>query len=373
MPSEITPIPTRRSPLADLHAAAPLVAYHGAEAPARFAGATAEHGVVRSAAGLFDFCFRSKFTLTGEHRARFLHRIISNDVKNLACGQGVYATLLSAQGRILADLYVYADADRLWIDTDADLAPKASVILQRYVIGDRVLIEPTDVGAVSLQGRQSRPALESLLETGFQDRIAALRDELNHVTVEFEGRPARIVRRSSTGEQGYEVWLEPTSLRRFWTRAVEMGIAPCGVEALETLRIEAGTPRYGQDFGEDTLPLEAGLFSALSFDKGCYIGQEIVERARSRGHVNWKLVGLRFPADAAVPSPGDKLRAVNGAENGEITSTCFSPILGRPVALGYVRREVSEPGTRLESASNGATAEVAKLPFMTSDTLRSSA
>jgi glycine cleavage system T protein len=368
MSSETAELEAQPSLLADLYAAraVPLLAYHGANVPARFGDPRAEYQAVRSASGLFDFCFRSKFTLTGEHRARFLHRIISNDVKNLAAGQGTYATLLSAQGRILADFYVYADPDRLWIDTDADLASKAISGLRRYVIGDRVEIQPSALSAVSLQGPESRRTLESLLGTP----LAAMQDEMNHLVTEFDGRPARVVRRSSTGEEGYEVWLEPESLPRLWTRALEAGAAPCGAEALESLRIEAGIPRYGPDFGEDTLPLEAGLVNALSFSKGCYIGQEIVERARSRGHVNWKLMGLVFPPDAAVPAPGEKLRGGAGNEIGEITSACWSPGLERPVALGYVRREVSESGSRLTSVA-GATAEVAALPFVRSNANRS--
>jgi len=366
MSSESTEIAPVQSPLLDLHAPkrVPLVVYHGAEIPARFTDPVAEHRAVRSTAGLFDFSFRSTFTLTGEHRTRFLHRIISNDVKGLMPGRGVYATLLSAQGRILADFYVYADADRLWIDTDADLAAKAMTILRRYVIGDRVVIEPSDVGVVSVQGPESRRVMQALFAGGFEPE-SAVRDELSHATAEFEGHPGRVVRRSSTGEEGYEVWLEPAALRSFWTRTLETGIAACGVEALESLRIEAGIARYGTDFGEDTLPLEAGLLGALSFNKGCYIGQEIVERARSRGHVNWKLVGLRFPPEAAVPAAGEKLRGPGGAEIGEITSACLSPTLGRPLALGYVRREVTEHGTSLNSAG-GATAEVVALPFVRS-------
>ena len=163
MSPEVKEVTTLQRPLRDLHSVGAVpVLYHGAEVPARFSDAGVEHHAVRSGVGLFDFSFRSKFTLAGEHRVRFLHRIISNDVKNLTSGQGVYAALLSAQGRILADLYVYADADRLWIDTDADLASKAMATLQRYVIGDRVVIEPSDISVLSLQGPESRKALESL-------------------------------------------------------------------------------------------------------------------------------------------------------------------------------------------------------------------
>jgi folate-binding protein YgfZ len=135
----------------------------------------------------------------------------------------------------------------------------------------------------------------------------------------------------------------------------------CGVEALESLRIEAGIPRYGSELGEDVIPLEAGLLNALSFNKGCYIGQEIVERARSRGHVNWKLTGLIVDS-AEAPQPGLKA-VVEGREVAEITSSCVSPTLGKTIALAYVRREFTEPGSKLTFTS-GVTTEAAALPFV---------
>jgi folate-binding protein YgfZ len=135
---------------------------------------------------------------------------------------------------------------------------------------------------------------------------------------------------------------------------------PGGTRALETLRIEVGIPRYGQELGEDTIPNEAGLWNALSFNKGCYVGQEIVERARSRGHVNWKLMGLVVESEVAPPA-GEKLTR-DGREIGEVTSSCVSPTLGKTIALAYLRREVSEPGTKLEFPS-GTVAEVVALPF----------
>jgi folate-binding protein YgfZ len=135
---------------------------------------------------------------------------------------------------------------------------------------------------------------------------------------------------------------------------------PCGSEALETLRMEAGIPRYGPDLGEDTLLLEANLLNAVSFTKGCYIGQENVERTRSRGHVNWMLVGL-IVAGPLAPPPETKIIS-EGKEIGEITSSCNSPALGKTLALAYVRREAAEAGTRLVLAS-GVPAEVTSLPF----------
>jgi len=352
-----------RSPLAEEHLAggAKLAVYHGAEVPLSFGNPKAEYEAVRTAASLFDFSFRSKFTLSGEHRVRFLHRIVSNDVKGLAPGQGTYATLLSAQGRILADLRIYLDDDRIWVDTDADLAEKAISTLRRYIIGDRVQIEPSEHLAVAFQGPGAPSAIDGLLQGA--DSLA---EEMAHRAITHEGRPGRIVRLSSTGEEGYEVWLEADDLRKLWSEALNRHgvrpVVPCGTEALESLRIEAGIPRYGADLGEDTLPLEAGLLNALNFNKGCYIGQEIVERARSRGHVNWKLMGLRFEPEAPVPGPGDALTQ-EAKTVGEITSACYSPVLARPIALAYVRREVAEPGTRLLAAS-GCAGAVCVLPFL---------
>jgi glycine cleavage system T protein len=336
-----------------------LAAYHGADVPLRFRDSRSEHESVRKSAGLFDFSFRSKFTLVGDHRVSFLHRIVSNEVKSLSTGQGTYATLLNAQGRILVDLRIYADQDRLWVDTDADLAEKAMTTFKHYIIGDRVEIEPSELYAVALQGPQSRRAVQCLLGS----KVARLEREMDHCVVEYEGRPARAVRLSSTAEEGYEVWLQSEGLKHFWRAALDGGMASaCGTEALESLRIEAGIPRYGQDLAEDTLALEAGLLNALSFNKGCYIGQEIVERARSRGHVNWKLMGLRLEAGAQVPKPGEALTQ-DGKTVGEVTSACFSPSFDRPLALAYLRREVSEPGTRLAFAT-GSAAEVMQLPFL---------
>ena len=351
-----------QTPLGDQYRArgVTLVAYHGAEVPARFTDPSAEHQAVRQAAGLFDYSFRSQLALTGEHRTKFLHRILSNDIKSLTAGHGTYALLLNAQGHILADLRVYADDDRVWIDTDADLVEKAAAILRRYIIADRVQIEQRQLFSVALQGPRSREIVQKLFGTPFEPP----EQEMDHRLMDFAGQPARVIRLSSTGEQGYEIWLETAVATRFWESALVAGAAglvPCGVEALESLRIEAGIPRYGPDFGEDTLPLEAGLVSALNFIKGCYIGQEIVERARSRGHVNWKLVGLRFDPGAPMPKPGDALM-VNGKAVGEVTSACFSVTLGVPLALAYVRREASQPGERLALPS-GAAAKVATAPF----------
>jgi glycine cleavage system T protein len=350
-----------RSPLADYYVSqgARLVEYHGGLVPACFSHPRREHEAVRQAAGLFDFSFRAKLAIAGADRVRFLQGTLTNDVKSLSPGHGTYAAMLNPQGQILADLRIYSAEDRFVIDTDADLYEKICGWLQHHIIADRVKLEPLEMYALAFQGPRSRPLLEKTLHLD----LPAM-EEFDHLTTNYAGFPIRIVRASSTGEEGYEVWVGAKGLAGVWGaacgQAATYDMFPCGVEALESLRIEAGIPRYGPDLAEDTLLLEADLVNAVSFTKGCYIGQEIVERSRSRGHIDWKLVGLVVDATEA-PAPGEKLLS-DAKEVGEVTSACVSPALGKPIALAYVRREVSEPGRKLALAS-GIPVEVTALPF----------
>jgi glycine cleavage system T protein len=350
-----------RSPLADYHASqgATLSEYRGGIVPARFSSVQDENGAVRKASGLFDFSFRAKFAVTGADRARYLHGMVSNEIKKLAPGKGTYAAMLNAQGQILADLRVYCAEDRLLIDVDAALRDKVQTLLKRYIIADKVVIEPAPLFTLAFQGPRARPLLEKTLHIELPEL-----DEFGHFVTNYAGFPLRVVRASGTGEEGYEVWMADKAMMPVWGAACGQAptydMLPCGSEALETLRIESGIPRYGPELGEDTLLLEANLLNAVSFTKGCYIGQENVERTRSRGHINWKLVGI-VVAGRIPPSPETKLLA-DGKEVGETTSSCVSPVLGKTITLAYVRREVAEPGTKLTLAS-GVPAEVAALPF----------
>jgi aminomethyltransferase len=353
--------PMTTSPLAEYHTSqgATLSEYHGAVVPSRFSDPAAENRAVRSACGLFDFSFRAKFRMKGRDHARLLQRLVSNDVKNLTPDQGTYATLLNAQGHIVVDLRLYCAEDGFLVDTDADLREKAIQSFRRYIIADQVEIEPMDLYAVAFQGPRARGLLEKTLHID----LPAMQ-ELDHFASNYAGFPIRVVRATSTGEDGYEVWVNGSGMEAIWGAACGQAptydMLPCGSEALESLRIEAGIPRYGQELGEDVIPLEAGLLNAVSFNKGCYIGQEIVERARSRGHVNWKLTGLIVNAGEALPA-GEKA-VVEGREVAEVTSSCISPALGKPIALAYVRREFTDPGAKLAFAS-GVAAEVTALPF----------
>jgi glycine cleavage system T protein len=333
--------------------------YHGALVPLRFGDPQAEYAAVRGAAGLFDFSHRAKFAVRGADRARFLQGMVTNDVKMLAAGQGASAALLNAQGHLLADLCVYREEEGYLIDIDADLRDKALKTLQHFVIMDDVILQSLDLFALAFEGPRSRPLLEKTLHID----IPAMQ-EFDHFATNYGGSPARVVCASATGEEGYQVWAPIKGILAVWGAACGQAptydMLPCGTEALEILRIEAGIPRYGSELDEDTLLLEAGLLNAVSFTKGCYVGQEIVERIRTQGHVNWKLVGL-VSETLQLPRVGEKLLA-GGKEIGEVTSACFSPHLHKAIALAYVRREVADPGVKVALAS-GADALVTFLPF----------
>ncbi len=350
-----------RSPLADYHASqgATLAEYRGGIVPARFTSVQDENRAVRTAAGLFDFSFRGKIAMAGADRARFLHGMVSNDIKKLKPGAGTYAAILNAQGQVLADLRVFCAEDRLWIDTDSALGERVVQTLKRYLIADKVVMEAVPLFTLAFQGPRSRPLLEKSLHIDLP-----VLDEFGHFATNYAGFPVRVIRASSAGEEGYEVWMPEKAMMPIWGAACGQAptydMLPCGSEALETLRIEAGIPRFGTELGEDTLVLEANLLDALSFTKGCYIGQENVERTRSRGHVNWRLVGITV--SGPLPPPPETKLIADGKEIGEVTSSCASPTLGKTIALAYVRREVAEPGQRLVLAS-GVPAEVVSLPF----------
>lgn len=333
--------------------------YHGAPMQAYYSDPVAEHQAVRTAAGIFNLPFRSIFSAQGSDRARFLHNMVTNDVKGLTPGRGVYATMLDLRGHILADLRIYCDENQFFVETDADLLEKVLATLGHYNIGSRVPLDPLSLGILSVQGPKAGALLARTLRADLPGP-----GELRNALVNGQWGGLRVIRSSITGEEGFELWAPPAAASPLREELLAAGSAdgllPCGSAALETLRIEAGIPVYGAELAEDTLPLEANLLNALSFTKGCYIGQEIVERARSRGHVNWKLAGL-FVDSPQPPAPGEKLLR-EGKPIGEITSVCASPTLQRTIALGYVRREVAEPGNVLQLAS-GAKAEVTNLPF----------
>jgi len=352
-------------PLAGLYKvqSAVLINDRGIEVPERFTDPLQEYQAVREKVGLIDLSFRVQVRMTGEDRVTFLQGMVSNDIKALQPGDGCAAALLTEQGRIVADLRVYALDTCLLLDVDARIREKMVEALSRFIIADDVEME-------DLSDQQTTFALQGPLAsevlTGAGASIS-LATEFQHCEAALSGVSVRIVRASSTGEGGYEIYVPTIHAELVWQTLREaggpFGLLPVGLTALNTLRVEAGIPWYGLDMDEGRIVLEVGLEQAISFHKGCYLGQEVVERATARGHVNRKLSGLVLQG-YMPPASGDKLFH-DSQEVGWVTSAVVSPRLGRPIALGYVRREHRAPGTQLRIDRQGTPviAEVAPLPF----------
>ncbi|MBI3796379.1 MAG: aminomethyl transferase family protein [Deltaproteobacteria bacterium] len=340
-----------------------LVNDRGIELPERFSHPQEEYQAVCEKAGLINLSFRSQIRMTGEDRVAFLQGMVSNDVKALQPGDGCAATLLTEQGRIVADLRVYALDTCLLLDVDTRSKEKLIEALSRFIVADDV--EMADLSetqtTLALQGPLSSQVLAA---AGISTPPSKM---FQHCEATLAETSVHLIRANDTGEDGYEIFAPSVQAVSLWQALLQagasLGLRPVGLAALNTLRIEAGIPWYGVDMDESRIVLEVGLDEAISFKKGCYLGQEVVERATARGHVNRKLTGL-VVQDDTLPASGDKLFD-DSQEVGWVTSATVSPRLGRPIALGYVRREHLAPGTRLRIDRQGTPviAEVTALPF----------
>jgi folate-binding protein YgfZ len=303
--------------------------------------------------------------ITGSDRVTFLQGMLSNDLRALRPFEGHYATILNQQGKVLADLRVLCAMNSIYLDLWEPLKDKIVAHLNRYLVADEVEIaDRTDEYAMlSLQGPRSEAVLAEFAgETHLPEQLA------HHAMFNADGAAICAVRASHTGEAGFDLIIPKTELLSVAQRLTDIGqrfaAAWIGHEALELLRVEAGIPIYGTDITEDTLLLETGLDSHVSFTKGCYLGQEIVERVRSRGHVNRKLRGLLI--NGTTPARhGDAIRA-DEKQVGTITSSVNSPRLSRAIALGYIHRDHWEPGTQVtvSSLAGLTTALITEPPFV---------
>jgi len=339
--------------------------------PNHFRNPQAEYDAVRHHVGLMDFSNRGFLEFTGPDRVSYLQGMISNDLRNLLPGQGLYATLLNVQGKVLGDTRVFCTANSFLLDLWEPLKEKILNHLNRYLVADEVEIKDLteQYGLISAQGRQSGAFLQQLVE-----QSAVPQRPFDHAVVQIDGAEVRVVRSSHTGEDGFDFFIPTGDLTRFARRITEFGRAFharwVGEEAQEILRVEAGIPRYGVDFSEDHLLLETGLDHAVSFTKGCYLGQEVVERIHSRGHVNKRLAGLLLEGQTEAKS-GDRIASAN-KEVGIITSSVNSPTLKRWIAMGYLHRDFWSPGTAVEIVRDRSViaATVTSLPFVRAETDR---
>ena len=345
------------------------------EVPANYGDPTAEHLAVRNKVGISDLSFRGRILITGVDRAKFLQGLLTNDVLKLTEGQGFYAAILNPKGRMLTDLKIYAIHEALLIDLDREVTDKTVQILNRYKLVAKAKMEDlTDTLAhLAVYGPLATQLLEKILGSALPHPPKA-DSEFSCTTTQWHGHQVYIVRSMYTGEEGFDLIVPVQGAAMLWKEILEtglsFGIRPVGLEALESLRIEAGIPRYGMDMDENTFPPEAGLEErAISYTKGCYVGQETIARIRTYGQVHRKLMGLILQGDTPsvrLPRRDDKVYK-DDQEIGSVTSIVYSPTLNHPIALGYIRRKVIEPGLEVTVVSGEdqmkTPAKVVDLPF----------
>lgn len=329
----------------------------------QFTDTVSEHNAVKNGVGIADISYLGTLSLTGEDRAKFLHRLISNDVENLSAGEGNYATLLTNRGKIIADLRVYIFGEAIYISTAPECTEIVFAELDKYIIADDVelTVDTDDFGAIAVYGPKSTELIQSVLNMEELDGLP----EYHSQSYLFDGYWGDCVRSNTVGECGYHLYISTDKLETLWKRlmAERPDVVPIGWDALESLRIEAGTPRYGTELTDSVIPLEAELEHAIDFEKGCYIGQEIVARMKYRGHPNRLLRGIEIDGEHPVQQNSPIFH--NDKEIGWVTSSAYSPILGKPIALGYVRMAFTESGSRIqiETADGHVNGTVVDLPF----------
>ncbi len=330
--------------------------YRGTETAARFGHSYEEFAALRNGCGVYDLGYRATISLTGSDRVRWLNGMVTNNIRDLAADRGIYAFLLNPQGRILGDLFAYNRGDSITVDTDSSQLEKILATFDHYIIMDDVEVKnlSDQVTALGITGPK---AGNLLINAGFA--VAAL-ESLQLQFISWKGVDCTLVRNDDPQIAGYELWMASEKVRELWDALTAAGAAPVGSEALELHRIATGVPLYGVDIRERDLPQETEQARALNFNKGCYVGQEIVERIRSRGAVHRKFSGFIADGDAQL-ARGTKIIA-GEKEVGEITSAAVIPTPHgeKTVALGYIRRESGPPGREVMLGAVKAT--VVSLP-----------
>ena len=308
----------------------------GATTAADFGDARAEFHALLSGCGLYDLSWRAKIAVTGSDRVRWLNGMTTNNVRDLAPGHGVYAFLLNAQGRIQADLYAFQRTESLLVDTERGQRNKMLELFDRYIIADDVEINDISdkLTALGLTGPESRHVLE---------RAGIAVPDLAHLQfadVAWQQKTVTLLRSGEEVRESWQIWIGPEHAGELWEALLKAGARPIGTAALNCFRISRGIPQFGEDIRERDLPQETGQTRALNFTKGCYLGQEIVERIRSRGAVHRQFTA--FVVEGTLPEPGAKILA-DEKEAGEITSSAILLLPGgdRPAALGYLRHEAA--------------------------------
>jgi folate-binding protein YgfZ len=318
-----------------------------------------EYSAVRDGgAGLIDLSASGRIVVSGSEAVMFLNGLITNDMKTLAANSWMPAAFPNVQGRLLAAVRVLNLSDRFLIDTEPATHLKVLELLSRFTLaGDfRVTDATEEIATLSVQGQGAANIVRAVLGD-----LAADLERGKVLTVPFRESTVTLICATHTAEAGFDLFVSADKSSELQRALIDAGAVVVGEDASEILRIEAGIPHYGVDMDETTVLSETNLDDAISFTKGCYIGQEIIVRIMHRGHVAKKLTGLIFEGQEKIES-GTKVLSDNDQEIGRITSSTISSRMQRAIALGYVKYDYLAAGTKIKVAET--TGVVAELPFI---------
>lgn len=340
----------------------------GWSVPATYGDQLLEYATVRErGAGLLDLSARGRLLVSGSEAVAFLNGLITNDMKTLAENHWMPAVFPNVQGRLLASVRVIRIADAqsnkatqptFVLETEPATRDRAFQIIQKFTLaGDfHVTDLTTDTALLSLQGKATREKLAAVL-----GETAAGLERENVTRCAYNQDQIIVLRATHTAAEGFDLIVKTAHAAKLWRELIATGARPVGNDALEVMRIEAGIPRYGQDIDDTTVVTETNLDDAVSYTKGCYVGQEIIARIKYRGHVAKKLRGLVFDGLGAITT-GAAITSAEDKEIGRITSSTYSPYLGCRVALGYVKYDYIATG--IEVKAEGRRARIVDLPFV---------
>jgi folate-binding protein YgfZ len=354
--------PALETPLAEIHrnGGVRLGVWFGCALPDDFGDWQREYFFAKQSVALIDKNYRAYVSFAGPDRVRYVNAILTNNVKDLQPSQGNISLLLNPQGRILAEIETHALADNLFCVSYAMIRERLVETLDKFIIMDDVTLtdETPRYGTLALEGPAAAPLVDELTDMGLNTL-----EDFASADVTIESLPCTITRKSSSQSSVVDILTARENAESLWkillkkTQAV--GGGAIGYTALSALRLEQGVPWFGYDFGEKQIPHEAGLQdSHISYTKGCYTGQEIVERVRSRGQVNRRRVALIFPG-SRVPSTGEVLTA-DGKEVGLVTRASALPSRPMAIGMGYLRKENNALGSQVDWA--GGVARVSSFP-----------
>lgn len=335
------------------------------ETPEVFSSWEEEYQAAREAVAVGERSYRGRIRIKGSDRVRFLQNMLSNDVQSLAVGDGQYAAFLSRKGKLISDMFVFQHEDAVLLEMEPSPVARLSETLSRYIVSEDVDLENVSQqeALVAVAGPRSSELLSRLTD----DTVPELAP-FHFTSARVGDTPIQVSAVRHGPGPGFDVTIPADHATSVLERLMDVGqsmdVRLAGHRAMDTRRIESGMPLFGIDMNESHLLLEADMKDAVSFKKGCYIGQEYVARLAHRGHLNRKLVGLRLDA-VTVPDAGDDIIG-EGRYAGQVTSATSSPALGHAIALGYVHRDFFEPGASvsIRNESGDLPAEVVERPFI---------